>query len=390
VVYAGEEAICSRLKIHVCSPIDSGFVVYYTAYSIGKGNKEQTEQMKKAAIYARVSTADQNIDSQLYALRELATQRGFEVVHEYQDRGVSGRRARRQALDAMMSDARRKKFSVVLVWAFDRIARSTRNFLQIIDELDSLEVEFISRRENISTGGPMGRLFVTLISSIAELESDLIRERVKMGMHRAALDGVRIGRAPMNIDRAAIVRDRLNGMTLTAVSRKWAISRSLVCKLVKRRAVVTKAPCCRIRKSLIWCSQFCWRELVTNLCIRDPLAARDSHPEIIMQTEFRFRLNGEIMPEIFIQQKTVAGEPTGEREIAVNVDGLGWFTIDDNGNLWDAALPQFVLEYRDETSWALIPLEVSCTMKDKGWNRVTPQELIAILESAGAIRVQYE
>jgi hypothetical protein len=118
----------------------------------------------------------------------------------------------------------------------------------------------------------------------------------------------------------------------------------------------------------------------------DILAARDSLTETIMQTEFRFRLNGNIMPEIFIQQKTVAGEPTGEREIAVNVDGLGWFTIDDNSNLWDDALPQFVLEYRDETSWALIPVEVCRTMKDKGWNRVTPQELIAILESAGAIQ----
>ena len=80
----------------------------------------------------------------------------------------------------------------------------------------------------------MGRLFLTLIGSIAELESDLIRERVLAGMRRAKLEGVRIGRAPMNLDRAAIVRDRLSGMTLTAVSRKWGVSRSLVCKLVKR------------------------------------------------------------------------------------------------------------------------------------------------------------
>jgi len=76
-----------------------------------------------------------------------------------------------------MADALRKKFSVVLVAAFDRIARSTKNFLQIIDELDSLGIEFISQRENIHTSGPMGRLFLTLISSIAELKSDLIRER---------------------------------------------------------------------------------------------------------------------------------------------------------------------------------------------------------------------
>jgi DNA invertase Pin-like site-specific DNA recombinase len=103
-----------------------------------------------------------------------------------------------------------------------------------MDEFDSLRIEFVSRRENIDTSGPMGRLFLTLIGSIAELESDLIRERVLAGMRRAKLDGVRIGRAPMNIDRPAIVLDRLSGMTLTAVSKKWGISRSLVCKLVKR------------------------------------------------------------------------------------------------------------------------------------------------------------
>jgi DNA invertase Pin-like site-specific DNA recombinase len=190
--------------------------------------------MKTAAIYVRVSSPDQHVESQLYDLRELAVQRGFEVVKEYRDCGVSGKRARRPGLDALVADARRKRFSVVLVAAFDRIARSTRNFLQIVDELDSLGIVFISRRENVDTSGPLGRLFLTLIGSIAELECDLIRERVLAGMRRAKLDGVRIGRAPMNIDRAAIVRDRRSGMTLTAVSKKWGVSRSLVCKLVNR------------------------------------------------------------------------------------------------------------------------------------------------------------
>jgi len=190
--------------------------------------------MKKAAIYVRVSTTDQHVESQLYDLRELAVQRGFEVVHEYQDCGVSGRRARRPGLDALMADARRKSFSVVLVVAFDRVARSVKHFLEVMDEFDALGIVFISRRENVDTSGPMGRLFLTLIGSIAELESDLIRERVLAGMRRAKLDGVRIGRAPMNIDRPAIVRDRLSGMSLTAVATKWGVSRSLVCKLVTR------------------------------------------------------------------------------------------------------------------------------------------------------------
>jgi DNA invertase Pin-like site-specific DNA recombinase len=188
----------------------------------------------KAAIYVRVSTADQHVESQLYDLRELATKRGFEVVKEYQDCGVSGRRAIRPGLDALIADARQKKFSIVLVAAFDRVARSVKHFLQLMDEFDSLGIVFVSRRENVDTSGALGKLFLTIIAVIAELESDLIRERVLAGMRRAKLDGVRIGRAPMNLNRPAIVRDRLRGMSLTAVAKKWGISRSLVCKLVKR------------------------------------------------------------------------------------------------------------------------------------------------------------
>jgi len=104
-----------------------------------------------------------------------------------------------------------------------------------------------------------------------------------------------------------------------------------------------------------------------------------------MQTEFRFRLNCDIMPEIYIQRALVDGEPVGEWEIAVDIDYLdGRFTLDDNSNI-DPALPQFILEYRDETAWDLIPLELRRTMQDKGWNRVTPQELVGILRAAGAI-----
>jgi DNA invertase Pin-like site-specific DNA recombinase len=99
----------------------------------------------KAAICARVSTSDQHIETQLFELREFAAQRGFEIVGTYKDRGVCGKKARRPGLDALMADARRRKFNVVLVAAFDRIARSTKNFLQIVDELDSLGIEFEER-----------------------------------------------------------------------------------------------------------------------------------------------------------------------------------------------------------------------------------------------------
>jgi DNA invertase Pin-like site-specific DNA recombinase len=189
--------------------------------------------MKKCAIYCRVSTSDQRVESQLYDLRELAAQRGIEVVAEYQDCGISGSKARRPGLDALMADARRKKFSVVLVAAFDRVARSVRHFLQVIDELESLGVVFISRREQVDTSGMMGRLFLTLIGSIAELESDLIRERVRAGMRRARLEGRQIGRARLDVNREQVVQDRREGMSLTLVARKHSISRASVCRLMK-------------------------------------------------------------------------------------------------------------------------------------------------------------
>jgi hypothetical protein len=111
-------------------------------------------------------------------------------------------------------------------------------------------------------------------------------------------------------------------------------------------------------------------------------------PDRSGRPEFRFRLNGEIMPELFVQRAMVDGEPVGQWEIEVDVDGIGKFTIDDNSNLWDPALPQFVLEFRDETSWALLPQAERWASVDKGWNRVTPQELVEILESEGAIKTE--
>jgi hypothetical protein len=106
------------------------------------------------------------------------------------------------------------------------------------------------------------------------------------------------------------------------------------------------------------------------------------------RTEFRFRLNGEIMPEIFIQRALVDGEPIGKWQIVVDIDGLGNIKLDDNSDLWDPALPQFILEFRDETSWALLPIPMRQASQNKGWSRVTPQELVQILESAGVIKIE--
>lgn len=189
--------------------------------------------MKKCAIYARVSTSDQRVDNQLYDLRLFAEQRGYEVSVEYTDVGVSGNKARRPGLDAMLRDARKRKFAVVIVAAFDRLARSTKHFLTVVDELDSLGVEFVSRRENIATDGAMGRLFITLISSIAELEAELIKERVRAGIRRRKLEGLPVGRQPLDVDHASLVEDRLRGMSLTDVAKRYSVSRASVVRWVR-------------------------------------------------------------------------------------------------------------------------------------------------------------
>jgi DNA invertase Pin-like site-specific DNA recombinase len=187
--------------------------------------------MKRAAIYTRVSTADQHPETQLYDLREMAKQRGYEIVHEYGDI-ISGAKSKRPGLDQLLTDARRHRFDVVLVAAFDRVARSVRHFLEVLDELNHLGIEFVSFRENIDTGGPLGRAIVVIVGAIAELERNLIVERVKAGMRRAKLEGRRIGRAPLDINREQIVRDRRAGMSLTQVAEKHRISRASVCRLM--------------------------------------------------------------------------------------------------------------------------------------------------------------
>jgi len=141
-------------------------------------------------------------------------------------------KSKRPGLDQLLADARRHRFDVVLVAAFDRVARNVRHFLEVRDELSHLNIEFVSLRENIDTGGPLGRAMVVIVGAIAELEKRLIVERVKAGMRRAKLEGRRIGRAPLNVDRAAIVRDRFAGLSLTEVAKKHRVSRATVCRLV--------------------------------------------------------------------------------------------------------------------------------------------------------------
>ena len=195
-------------------------------------------QVKKAALYCRVSPGDQHLPTQLLDLREMAQQRGYEIVREYTD-VISGAKSKRPGLDQLMADARRHRFDIVLVAAFDRIARNVRHFLDVLDELNHLGVEFVSKRENINTSGPLGRAMLTIVGAISELERSLIVERVRAGMRRARMEGRRIGRAPLNIDRQQVVADRLAGMSLSAVAKRYRVSRATVCRLVNEARGLT-------------------------------------------------------------------------------------------------------------------------------------------------------
>jgi DNA invertase Pin-like site-specific DNA recombinase len=197
--------------------------------------------MKRAAIYLRVSTLDQNPETQGIELRQFARQRGYEIVEEYVDHGVSGTKVRRPALDRLLKDAHRRRFDAVLVWSCDRLARSTKHFLQVLDELNELGIQFHSQREAIDTEGPLGRAIIVIISAIAELEKSLIVERVRAGMRRAKLEGRRIGRSPLDVDRAAIVNDRLSGLSLTTVAKEHSVSRATVCRLMNEAAKANAA-----------------------------------------------------------------------------------------------------------------------------------------------------
>ncbi len=188
--------------------------------------------MKRAALYVRVSTIDQHLETQLLDLRGLAAQRGLEIIHEYSDK-ISGAKSKRPGLDQLLYDARRHKFDVVVVWAFDRIARSVRHFLEVLDELNHLNIEFVSFRENVDTGGPLGRAMVVIIGAIAELERNLIIERVRAGMRRARLEGRQIGRAPLEINRPALLLDRQRGMSLKDLAKAYGISKASVCRVIK-------------------------------------------------------------------------------------------------------------------------------------------------------------
>ena len=148
----------------------------------------------KTAIYARVSTKDQNCELQLRDLRTFCAARSFTLVREFVDVGESGAKDSRPQLNELMAEARKRKLDAVVVWRFDSFARSTKHLLLALEEFRSLGVQFISYQENIDTSTPLGQALFTIVAAVAQLERDLIRERVTAGIRVARQNGKRLGR----------------------------------------------------------------------------------------------------------------------------------------------------------------------------------------------------
>jgi DNA invertase Pin-like site-specific DNA recombinase len=180
----------------------------------------------RVAIYARISTANscQSPEMQLRELREHIERRGWNLAGEYVDEGVSGAKERRPALDRLMTAAHRRRFDVVIVWRFDRFARSVAHLIRALDTFRALRIEFVSLSESLDTTTPSGRLVFTVLGAVAELERSLIAERVRAGIRNARARGVRLGRPRVVADAAEIARLRTEGRSWRSIARQLGVA----------------------------------------------------------------------------------------------------------------------------------------------------------------------
>jgi DNA invertase Pin-like site-specific DNA recombinase len=177
----------------------------------------------RIVIYARVSTKDQSCDLQLRDLRAYCAARQFSVLHEYVDVGESGAKDSRPQLNELMAAARKRKIDAVVVWRFDRFARSTKHLLLALEEFRSLGIQFFSYQENIDTSSPLGQALFTIVSAVAQLERDLIRERVSAGIRNARACGKQLGRPRRIVNGDEVRLLRSNGASLRQIAEKLGI-----------------------------------------------------------------------------------------------------------------------------------------------------------------------
>ncbi|MBY5827381.1 recombinase family protein [Rhizobium leguminosarum] len=204
----------------------------------GRNSRVILPHKSRTALYLRVSTPDQKPDLQYDGLRDYAERAGLVVVGEYLDVAVSGRREGRPQLGALMASARNREIDNVLVWKFDRFARSTRHLLTALEEFNHLGIRFISVQDQIDMASPMGKAMFTIIGAMAELESSLISERVTAGMQAAKSRGKHLGRPPLAQYIIAEIEHLAasTGLSVRKIHEKIAgkASRSVVGEIVER------------------------------------------------------------------------------------------------------------------------------------------------------------
>jgi DNA invertase Pin-like site-specific DNA recombinase len=177
----------------------------------------------RVAIYARVSTKDQSCELQIRDLRAYCAARGFEPAREYIDVGQSGAKEFRPELNKLMEDARKRRFDAIVVWRFDRFARSTKHLLLALEEFRSLGIQFISYQENMDTSSPLGQALFTIGSAVAQLERDLIRERVSAGLRNARANGKKLGRPKSAVGRERILELKAQGRSLRQIAANLGV-----------------------------------------------------------------------------------------------------------------------------------------------------------------------
>jgi DNA invertase Pin-like site-specific DNA recombinase len=178
----------------------------------------------KVAIYSRVSTAGQDTEMQTWELRDYCKRRGWDLVQEYTDQGVSGAKESRPELNRLIADAHKRRFDAVVVWKFDRFARSVSHLLRALEDFRSLGIEFVSLSEQVDTSTASGKLVFTVLGAVAELERSLITERVRAGLRNARAKGKKLGRPRKALDPKQIARLRGEGASWRTIAGKLGVS----------------------------------------------------------------------------------------------------------------------------------------------------------------------
>lgn len=191
--------------------------------------------IRHVALYGRVSTRDQSSAMQQDEMRAYCQRRDWPIAEQYIDEGISGSKASRPALNRLLADAKLRKFDAVLVYRYDRFARSLRQLVNALAEFDALGIAFVSLHEGVDTTTPNGRLVFGIFASIAEFERELIRDRVRSGLAAAKSRGVRLGRRSTTTDPAAVRRLKSSGLSFRAIASQLGISLGTAHKLTAQK-----------------------------------------------------------------------------------------------------------------------------------------------------------